>query len=126
MLTVTLPVFELYPNVILWMKRNDLWVPEFETGALRLKNHAHPCLCLEDELFLQEALESKISAYLPTAEARNLLKIAACLGRVRVAPGKDVDHLVGIELVQWQEKKTLLGPRPILLSPQIQRTLKIQ
>ncbi len=122
---VHLPVFELYPPTVEWMKRNNLWIPDFETGAIRLEKRKYPCLCLDDELFLQESLEAKISAYLSPSEARDLLLIAARMGRVRVSPEKEVDHLVGIELVQWQ-KKLLLGARPILLSPQVQRLLKIQ
>lgn len=121
---VNLEVFELRPPVIDWMKRSDLWVPEFETGAFRPTGREYPCLCLADELFLQDALQAKISAYLSPSEARILLKIAARLGQVRVSPKKEVAHLVGIELVQWKEK-FVLGPKPILLSRQVQRLLKI-
>ena len=124
MLSVHLPVFELSPPIVDWMKGNYLWVPEFETGSLKL-GRKYPCLSLEEELFLEEALEAKISAYMPPSEARSLLLITARMGRVRVSPEKEVDHLVAMELVQWQ-RKLLLGPRPILLSPQIQRLLKIQ
>lgn len=120
---VRLPVFELHPLIIGWMKRNYLWVPDFVDRAVELEDRRYPCLCLEDELFLQDSLESKISAYLPVSEARKLLKFVARLGRVRVPPEMEVDHLVWIELIQ--RHGNTLSARPTLLSPQVQHVLQI-
>lgn len=124
MLEITLPVFELHPPIVSWMKRVNIWVPEFETGALKLENRVYPCLTLEEEFFLEDALEAKISAYMPPSEARGLLKSVVQFYRFPVSPEIEVNYLCELELVQWQGA-LLLSPRAMLLSPQIQRSLKI-
>lgn len=121
---VNLDVLELHPTVIDWMKRTDLWVPEFETQAVAVKGRRYPCLCLEDEVFLENALASKISAYLSLSEARGLLAALIRNGEVSVSPEKEVINLLELDLAQWL-REGVLSPRPMLLGQPIQRLLKL-
>lgn len=116
---VHLPVVEIVPVLKNWLTQLGFG-NEIVKRCVKIEGCTYPCLCLKDELEIQDCLSSKLGG----ENARRLLKKVLKKGRFpRKSVNFCIDGLVDMEIIYIEGGFIL--KEPLLEIPQVRFLLKL-
>lgn len=111
-ITVRVPVIEIKPVIKNWLSDIYIWSPEIESRCFVPEGRKIPCLCLADEILIQECLESKIAGDTAPEIMRAFLLSLLLRGHLPHPDKIYIDHLKVMGLIRITEH--FVSPEPLL------------